>query len=88
MKNIIHLLGWLFIVAGVIGLFLPFLQGIALLVLGIALISFLSPRTQQKVEYFKKVLGHYWPAGARFLAVLEQKCETVLVRIMRFRKGK
>lgn len=88
MRRTAHIFGWFFIVAGVLGLFLPFLQGIALLAFGIAIFSFKSPDAQRKIEYFIKLLGHYWPTGAKFLAVLEQKCDTVLQRIARWRKGK
>ncbi len=88
MKNTIHLFGWLFVTAGILGLFLPFVQGIVLIALGIACLSFKSPHTQRKIEFFQKILKHYWPAGEKLLAVLEQKCETVLARIKCWRKGK
>lgn len=88
MKRTVHILGWIFISTGVLGLFLPFLQGIALLALGIAFLSFKSPNAQRKIEYFIKLLGHYWPTAAKFLAVLEQKCDTVLRRIKRWRRKK
>lgn len=88
MKTTVHTIGWLFIVTGAIGLVLPFVHGIALIAFGIAFISFLSPRTQQKIEFFQKVLGRYWPAAAKFLVVFKQKCDTVLLRITRWRKKK
>lgn len=87
MKTIAHTFGWLFIVAGAIGLLLPFVQGIALIALGIGFLSFMSPRTQRKILYFRKMLTYYFPAAVRFLAVLEQKCNTMLLRIKRWRKG-
>ena len=36
--------GWVFIVLGVLGLFLPILQGILFLLIGLALLSGVSPR--------------------------------------------
>lgn len=88
MKTIAHTFGWLFIVAGAVGLLLPFVQGIALIAFGIGLLSFMSPHMQRKIIYFRKILEHYCPSVGRFLAVLEQKCDTVLERITRWRKKK
>ncbi|TSC85145.1 MAG: hypothetical protein G01um101417_12 [Parcubacteria group bacterium Gr01-1014_17] len=88
MKNTIHIFGWLFITAGTLGLFLPFVQGIVLIAFGIAFLSFKSPNAQRKIEFFQKLLAHYWPAAARFLAVLEEKCDIVFTRIRRWRKRK
>lgn len=38
--------GWIFVVLGVAGLFLPFLQGILFLFVGLALLSLASPRVR------------------------------------------
>lgn len=45
-----RIVGILFIVLGIIGLFLPFLQGILFLVLGLYLYSFSSPRLRGWIE--------------------------------------
>jgi uncharacterized membrane protein YbaN (DUF454 family) len=38
-KALILTLGWIFIFLGIIGLFLPFLQGILFMIIGLALLS-------------------------------------------------
>ncbi|MDA8234697.1 MAG: tellurium resistance protein TerC [Clostridia bacterium] len=40
---IIQILGWLFILLGILGLFLPFLQGILFILIGLYLLSHQSP---------------------------------------------
>ena len=41
--------GWIFIILGVLGLFLPILQGILFLAIGGMLLSIESPRAQQVI---------------------------------------
>ncbi len=38
-KTLIYLIGWSFILLGIVGLFLPFLQGILFLVIGLLVLS-------------------------------------------------
>jgi len=45
------IIGWLFIVLGVFGLFLPFLQGILFILIGLALLS-------SRSEIIKRFLKH------------------------------
>ena len=86
MKSIFHLSGWLLVAAGAVGLLLPFVQGIALIALGVGLLSFRSSSMQKHLHELLKLLSHHWPYGARFLAALEQKCDTVLARFFRRKK--
>ncbi len=64
-------LGWVFILLGIAGLFLPFLQGILFLVIGILLLSRASPRTrlllQRLRQRYPQTAVHYdtWAARAR-----------------------
>ncbi len=50
--------GWLFVVLGVAGLFLPFLQGILFLFVGVAMLSLASPR----VRLARMRVGARYPA--------------------------
>ena len=45
------IIGWLFIVLGVFGLFLPFLQGILFILIGLAILS-------SRSEIIKRLLRH------------------------------
>lgn len=54
-------LGWVFIVLGVAGLFLPILQGILFLCIGVWLLSLASPR----VRLLRIRLGRRYPAFRR-----------------------
>lgn len=47
-----QILGIIFIALGIVGLFLPFLQGVVLLVLGIYLCSFSFPRVRARLYGF------------------------------------
>ncbi|OGQ06437.1 MAG: hypothetical protein A2026_05585 [Deltaproteobacteria bacterium RBG_19FT_COMBO_46_12] len=50
------IVGWLFIVLGVLGLFLPFLQGILFILIGLAI---LSSRSQIIKRFLKHLEQHY-----------------------------
>ncbi|MFQ5535171.1 MAG: hypothetical protein ACE5EM_10180 [Sphingomonadales bacterium] len=50
-------LGWLFVVLGVLGLVLPVLQGILFLMIGVTLLSAVSPR----VRLFRQRTGQRFP---------------------------
>lgn len=44
--------GWMFVVLGVLGLFLPFLQGILFLVVGLIVLSSQSPWAARRLQRF------------------------------------
>ena len=50
-------LGWIFIFLGILGLFLPILQGILFLAIGLIILSRRSPR----VRLFNKKIGQRYP---------------------------
>ncbi|MEL0110749.1 MAG: PGPGW domain-containing protein [Rickettsiales bacterium] len=52
-------LGWFFIVLGVLGLFLPILQGILFLVIGMVLLSYESPWFREKLTWFERRYPKY-----------------------------
>ncbi len=47
-------LGWLFIILGILGLFLPILQGILFLLVGLYLLSSTSPWAARLLDKLKK----------------------------------
>jgi uncharacterized protein len=49
--------GVLLLVVGVVGLFLPFLQGILFLVMGLSLLSSESPRAKAWLQYLQRKSG-------------------------------
>ncbi len=50
-------LGVLLLVLGVIGLFLPFLQGMLFLIMGLTLLSTESPRAKAWLHYLQERMG-------------------------------
>jgi hypothetical protein len=54
-----QVLGWLFILLGLIGLVLPILQGVIFLVIGIALVGRRHPLIRYASVYFKLFLRHW-----------------------------
>ena len=56
---IIQWLGWMFMVLGVLGLFLPILQGILFLAIGMVLLSYESPRFHEKLTWVERRYPKY-----------------------------
>lgn len=54
------ILGSLLILLGILGLFLPFLQGILLIALGLSVMSMVSPRVAGWVDALKGRVSEYW----------------------------
>jgi len=53
--RILKIIGYIVVIAGIIGLFLPFLQGLLLLAVGLYLISLGSPSMREKLKiHFKR----------------------------------
>ena len=53
-RVLILALGWFFIILGIIGLFLPVLQGILFLFIGLVILSRVSKTVQNRLEKLKK----------------------------------
>ncbi|SFS81187.1 DUF454 family protein [Marininema halotolerans] len=49
-----QVLGWFFIVLGILGLFLPILQGVIFLMLGFLILSKTSPWAKRKLHQFEE----------------------------------
>lgn len=68
--------GWFFIVLGILGLFLPILQGILFLAIGASLLSLESPRARRLIEKMRRRyprLGRTFDAAQRRAANLVQR---------------
>ena len=64
MKGVKHILilviGWLFIALGILGLFLPFLQGILFLIIGLAILSTRSELIRRFLSALEKRYPHHY----------------------------
>ena len=61
MKEItILIFGWFFIGLGILGLFLPFLQGILFLMIGLAILSSRSTTVQRFLKYLENRHPQYY----------------------------
>jgi uncharacterized membrane protein YbaN (DUF454 family) len=50
----ILILGWFFVVIGILGLFLPFLQGLLFIMIGLAILSSRSETVKRFLRYLEK----------------------------------
>lgn len=84
-RVIVEITGWLFIALGILGLFLPFLQGILFILIGLTLLSVQHPwarkwflhvlrRFPSAERGLRKLLGKYskWIPGLEASAVRER----------------
>ncbi|MBL8659411.1 MAG: hypothetical protein JNM75_06605 [Rhodospirillales bacterium] len=78
MKRLIRLvLGWIFIVLGVLGLFLPILQGVLFLAIGVVLIAPESPWVQDKMERLRR----RYPKMGSTLDRAQARADSLIARI-------
>jgi uncharacterized protein len=63
------ILGWFFVVLGILGLFLPLLQGILFILIGLAILSSRS----ETIRRFLKHLGERYPRHHERIAIWEEK---------------
>ncbi len=81
MKNIIiALFGYTFIGTGMVGIFLPFLQGILFIVIGVYLLSIGSPKVHKKLHLVYLAFKARFPNIAKTLEKVEKKWEDMLAR--------
>jgi uncharacterized membrane protein YbaN (DUF454 family) len=72
----ILIIGWLFIGVGIIGLFLPFLQGILFIIIGLAILSSRS----ELVRRFLKYLEVRYPRYHEWVETWRKKIRHLLKR--------
>ena len=75
-------LGWAFILFGIVGLFLPVLQGVLFLLIGLAILSTES----RTARYYLLRLRRRYPRLAHKLDEAERRARDLYARILR-RKG-
>ncbi|MFA6095258.1 MAG: hypothetical protein WC767_00205 [Candidatus Paceibacterota bacterium] len=77
MRIATQILGIILIIAGVVGLFLPFLQGILFLAIGVYLLSIASPRFKTWIDghlmRFPKVKAHVDRQHERLSRIFKKK---------------
>ena len=89
MKNaVIAVLGASFIAAGVVGVFLPFIQGILLIVIGLYLLSLGSPKAHAYLTRLYRRGKELFPKIATLLEKLEKKWEDIICRWQSRKEGK
>ena len=60
-KNIgVCIIGWFFVVLGIIGLFLPVLQGILFIMIGLAILSSRSETVKRFLKHLEKRFPHQY----------------------------
>ena len=69
--------GWIFIVLGVLGLFLPILQGILFLAIGGMLLSLESPWAQRIIERLRT----RYPAVDKAMIAAQKRTNSIVARI-------
>ena len=56
---VLKIIGWAFLILGVLGLFLPILQGILFLAIGMVIMSHVSPWFREKLTVFERTFPKY-----------------------------
>ncbi len=84
-RPLMLVLGWVFVVLGVVGLFLPFLQGILFLLVGVYLLSLGSARARLLRQRARRWLRARYPNPvARVEAVERRATDWIRARGARF----
>jgi len=85
-KNILLTsLGWTLLIVGVAGVFLPFLQGILFVVLGMIILSKCSPASHAFIIRMKEVFARTFPGAHRAFEKLKGKWHDY---VSKFKKSK
>jgi uncharacterized membrane protein YbaN (DUF454 family) len=58
-KIALIVLGWIFLLVGIIGLFLPFLQGVLFIMIGLAILSSRSETIQRLLRHIEQRHPHH-----------------------------
>jgi len=77
---VLTVLGYAFIAFGVMGLFLPFLQGILFVFIGLYLLSIGSPRAHNFLQMIYVAFKARFPCTAVTLEKIERKWEDTISR--------
>ncbi|MDO8594631.1 MAG: PGPGW domain-containing protein [bacterium] len=77
---VLTVLGWAFILVGIIGLLLPLLHGFLFLIIGLYLLSVASPKAHAKLHATYVAFKIRFPRIAFSLAKVEKKWEDMIHR--------
>jgi uncharacterized membrane protein YbaN (DUF454 family) len=58
-ETVILVAGWVFVFLGVLGLFLPFVQGVLFIMIGLAILSSRSPTIQRLLKRLESRYPHH-----------------------------
>ena len=73
-------MAWAFIIVGVIGVFLPFFQGILFIIIGLYLLSIGSPKAHRALQLAYFAFKVRFPRVAFTLVKIEKKWEDMISR--------
>lgn len=76
------LLGWTFLVLGVLGLFLPILQGVLFLAIGFSILAQEQPWARRLIDRVR----HRWPRAATVFDDAKHKAEAWVHRVTHRRR--
>lgn len=80
-KNIVlTVLGWAFIIVGAISVFLPFLQGVLFIIIGLYLLSIGSPKAREQLNVWYRAFKVRFPRASFTLVKVEKKWEDMISR--------
>lgn len=79
-STLITVAAWILIVFGAISLFLPFLQGVVCIVIGLYLLSRGSPKAREKLRVWYAAFKIRFPRIALRLEKVEKKWQDVVYR--------
>ncbi|MEK7170501.1 MAG: PGPGW domain-containing protein [Patescibacteria group bacterium] len=77
---VLTVLGWAFIALGIISLFLPFLQGLLFIIIGLYLLSVGSPKAHTRLHLWYVAFKTRFPRVALTLEKIEKKWEDMISR--------
>ncbi len=70
-------IGWVFVVLGIVGLFLPLMQGVLFMVIGLVLLSAVSPRARLATQRIRR----RWPRTGARIDAIRRRTNRILNRI-------
>jgi uncharacterized protein len=69
--------GWIFVLLGVVGLFLPLMQGVLFILIGLVLLSAVSPRARLAIQRIRR----RWPRTGARIDATRRRANRVLTRM-------
>jgi uncharacterized membrane protein YbaN (DUF454 family) len=86
-KIALYWTGWVFVVLGVLGLFLPILQGILFLLIGLFLLSAVSPRIRLLRQRLRRRARARYPQWTGKFEEAERRANRWVRRIVKSRRA-